>query len=364
MISTERVLALAAAAPVHGKPGPWYCRRMIAQLLLFFALASEAPTWTNQDSGVTTSIRGISAVDGNVCWFGTKAGVARTLDGGKHWIFTKIGADDDGLDFRDLHAISAAECVAMSAGEGRASRIYRTVDGGKTWSRSYQNTEAKGFFNGIAFRNAKQGVLAGDPIAGRLFLLSTEDGGETWKRLAEGKAPEMGEGENSFAASGTHLTVDDHGRIWITSGGKVARVFHSPDWGETWETYGTPMIAGEPSAGIFSITKGSTKLIAVGGDYKKEAEGKDNAMLSDDGGKSWRLITKEDGSAPFPFRSCVGYVDENTLVTVGPSGGEISRDGGNTWQALRGEGGFHTFDIAGGVVWAAGADGQVGRLEF
>jgi photosystem II stability/assembly factor-like uncharacterized protein len=337
---------------------------MITSLLISLSLALEAPIWTIQDSGVTTSIRGISAVDAKVCWFGTQSGVARTIDGGVNWVFTKIG--EETLDFRDLHAISETKCIAMSAGEGVSSRIYRTVNSGKTWKLCFQNEEPKGFFNGIAFRNEKQGVLAGDPVDGCLFLLSTDDGGVTWKRMAEDSAPKMDEGENSFAASGTHLTADDHGRIWVTSGGKVARVFHSPDWGKTWETFETPMIAGEPSTGIFSIAfDGSGKSgIAVGGDYKMEAEGKDNGMLSDDGGKSWRLLKRDDGSAPFPFRSCVGFVDERTLIAVGPSGGDVSHDAGKTWRSLTGEVGFHTFSIAGKVVWAAGADGRVGRLEF
>ena len=333
---------------------------MIAELLISLTFATNAPTWAIQESGVTTSIRGISAVDAEVCWFGTQSGVARTIDGGAHWVFTEIG--DETLDFRDLHAISAVECIAMSAGEGESSRIYRTVDGGKSWKLCFQNKEPKGFFNGIAFRNEKQGVLAGDPVNGRLFLLSTEDGGVTWKRMAEDSAPKMDEGENSFAASGTHLTVDGDGRIWVTSGGKVARVFHSPDWGGTWETIETPMISGEPSTGIFSITFSAEGRngIAVGGDYKKESEGKDNGMRSDDGGKSWRLLKGE----PFPFRSCVGFVDERTLIAVGPSGGDVSHDGGETWRALPGQVGFHTLSIAGKVVWAAGGDGRVGRMEL
>ena len=335
---------------------------MIAEFLILLALNSSEPAWEIQKSDVTSSIRGISAASPDVCWFGTKSGVALTVDAGRTWKFTKVGGDD--LDFRDLEAIDEKECIAMSAGEGEASRIYRTVDGGESWQLVYQNREAKGFFNGIAFHNEKRGILAGDPVGGRLFLLATEDGGKTWKRIAKKTAPLMGEGEHAFAASGTHVSVDVHGRVWVASGGKVARVFFSPDWGKSWEVIETPMIAGEPSTGIFSIVGGAKISIAVGGDYKKESEGKDNAMRSRDGGKSWELIERADGSAPFAFRSCLGFVDSKTVVAVGPSGCDVSRDAGKTWHPLPGEGGFHTLSIAGGVVWAAGADGRVGRLEF
>ncbi|MFT4547759.1 MAG: photosystem II stability/assembly factor-like uncharacterized protein [Verrucomicrobiales bacterium] len=335
---------------------------MLSHFLILLTLVTSDPTWVIQDAGVTTSIRGISAVSPEICWIGTKAGVARTVDAGKTWKFFKIGGDE--LDFRDLEAIDENECIAMSAGEGDASRIYRTADGGESWKLVFQNHEAKGFFNGIAFHNEKQGILAGDPIGGRLYLLATEDRGKTWQRIAEDAAPEMADGEHAFAASGTHVGVDCHGRVWVTSGGKVARVFYSADWGRRWEAFATPMIAGEPSTGIFSIVSGAKLGIAVGGDYKKESEGRDNAMRSSDGGKSWSLIKKADGSAPFAFRSCVGWVDSTTLVAVGPSGTDVSRNSGETWKALPGEVGFHTLSIAGGVVWAAGAEGRVGRLEF
>lgn len=87
-------------------------------------------------------------------------------------------------------------------------------------------------------------------------------------------------------------------------------------------------------------------------------------MRSTDGGRNWRLVTRKNGAAPFAFRSCIGYVDSKTLVTVGPSGTDISRDGGNTWQPLPGDIGFHTFSIAADTVWAAGGDGRVGRLNL
>lgn len=331
-------------------------------LLLSLTIATAEPTWSILDSGVTTSIRGISAVDSQVCWFGTKAGVARTTDGGQSWQFTRIGGDD--LDFRDLQAFDAQRCVAMSAGTGQASRLYLTRNGGKTWNLVHQNVEPQGFFNGLAFRDKKHGLLAGDPVGGRLFLLATKDGGASWQRIAQESAPRMDEDEHAFAASGTHLTVRKDGHLWVTSGGKVARVFHSKNWGETWETIATPMIAGEPSTGIFSIAFRGRNGIAVGGDYTKESEGSKNVMSSKDHGRSWQLVTGPNGGAPFPFRSAIGFLDANTLVAVGPSGTNLSRDGGATWKSLPGEAGFHTLSIAGRTVWAAGAKGRVGRLQL
>ncbi len=321
--------------------------------------------WTSLDSGVDTSIRGLDAVDANVCWFGTKGGIGRTVDGGQSWQFTQI---DEHLDFRDIEAIDAQHCIAMSAGAGTASRLYRTLDGGVTWQLIYQNNIGSGFFNGMAFRDHQHGILAGDPINDRLFLLATKDGGASWHRIAENTAPRMLSGEHAFAASGTHLAANSDGHVWVTSGGSIARVFRSKNWGESWETLSTPMIAGKASTGTFSIALSPAApqaAFAVGGDYQKESEGKDNVTRTGDGGTTWQLVSTADGNSPFPFRSCVRYVNAKTIIAVGPSGSNISRDTGDTWQALGKGLGYHTLSIANGeVIWAAGASGRIGRLRL
>ena len=122
------------------------------------------------------------------------------------------------------------------------------------------------------------------------------------------------------------------------------------------------MIAGQASTGIFSIAFSDEVGLAVGGDYEKESEGGANAMRSSDGGETWHLITREGGGSPFPFRSCIGFISQDLVVAVGPSGSDLSRDGGTTWEELGGKAGFHALSVAGNTVWAAGADGRVGIL--
>ena len=320
--------------------------------------------WEAQESGVKTSIRGLCAVDEKVCWFGTDEGtIGRTINGGKTWErFVIKGAEK--LDFRDVEAVDAKRCVAMSVGEGEASRIYQTLDGGESWKLIHQNKAPMGFYNGMAFWDEKNGVLAGDPVGGRLVILRTVDGGATWESVL--KTPVMMEGEHAFAASGTHVTVVKGGHVWVASGGKVGRIFHSVDFGKTWSTQRTPMISGEPSTGVFSIAFQNDRVgLAVGGDYEKEGEGSRNAMATLDGGKTWSLLKKANESSVFPFRSCVRFDPESQIaITTGPEGSNWSGDGGKTWTPFDG-GGYHTLSIGGNLkaVWAAGSEGRVGKLR-
>lgn len=341
--------------------------KMVTLFFISFAscFAKELQwTWELQKSGVETSIRALGAVDEKVCWFGTAKGtVGRTTDGGKTWkCFVVEGAED--LEFRDVEAFDADRCIAMSVGEGGASRIYRTMDGGETWKLVYQNTAPKGFFDGIAFWDEQNGILAGDPVDGHLVVLRTVDGGASWRALDA--TPEMKDGENAFAASGTHLTVAPGGYVWIGSGGRAARVFYSNDFGGSWSVFDTPMIAGKDSTGIFSLAfRDSFHGIAVGGDYTREEEGERNAFATSDGGKSWTMLKGDDDSSVFSFRSCVRYIlDPERVIAVGPDGCNVSGDGGKTWT-LFGDQGFHTFSVgvSENAIWAAGSEGRIARLK-
>jgi photosystem II stability/assembly factor-like uncharacterized protein len=78
--------------------------------------------------------------------------------------------------------------------------------------------------------------------------------------------------------------------IWFATGGRAARVFHSPDRGQTWQVFDTPIIHGPDSAGIFSITfRDPLHGVIAGGDYKHPDQDGPNLAFTNDGGKTWTL---------------------------------------------------------------------------
>ncbi|MEE8585415.1 MAG: YCF48-related protein, partial [Acidobacteriota bacterium] len=227
-------------------------------------------SWQRFESGVSASFRGISAVSDQVVWVsGSQGTVLLTKDGGKSWKRLEV-PQAEGLDFRDVHAQDGKTAYLLSAGSGELSRIYKTVDGGQSWRMLFKNPHPEGFLNGLAFWDSTHGIAMGDPVKRRLFVLTTNDAGESWERTPADRLPEVKEGEYGFAASGTSLVAAGQQHAWIGTGGAAARVFRTQDRGQSWSVSETPIAAGAPSAGIFSLYFRDTQNgWAIGGDYQQ-----------------------------------------------------------------------------------------------
>src|SRR5580658_2800328 len=189
-----------------------------------------AQNWVAQPSGTTASLRGISAVSPEVVWASGAGGTyLRTEDGGASWHAAVVpGAQE--LDFRGVYAFNSRVAWLMSSGPGVKSRIYKTADGGAHWSLRYTNPDASGFFDALAFWDARRGVVLGDPVDGQFVILTTEDGGQTWRRHT---LPPALPNEGAFAASNSCLVVRAGREVWFGTGGPSgARVFQCRARGE------------------------------------------------------------------------------------------------------------------------------------
>ena len=309
-------------------------------LATVFLLAPRAahPQWAAQASGTDAELRGLSVVSARVAWVsGTRGRFARTTDGGATWRADSI-AGASSLDLRAIHALDARTAWALSAGpaeEGQA-RIFRTTDGGARWTLQWSTEQPGVFLDAIAFWDARHGVAMSDPVDGRFFVLTTDDGGATWTRVPAERLPPALTGEAAFAASGSCLTLHGARSVWIgTGGGATARVFRSTDRGRSWTVAETPVVAGDASAGIFSLDfRDAMHGVAVGGDYRKPRAASDNVAVTRDGGQSW---TKATGPLPAGYMSAVAFVPGApgpTLVAVGLAGTARSVDGGESWAMV------------------------------
>jgi photosystem II stability/assembly factor-like uncharacterized protein len=304
------------------------------------------------------SLRGLSRVDSQAAWVSGSAGtVARSLNSGQSWELLHVPGTAD-LDFRDVHAFNGSSAILMSAGPGDASRLYRTEDSGASWQLIATNHEPLGFWDGIAFWDNHYGLLVGDPVQGCLTVMTTEDGGRSWSTVPNTALPAAVDGEFAFAASGTSVAVQPGGLAWIATGGSVARVYRSSDYGRSWIAVETPVQAGSEGAGVFSIAfRDPQHGIVVGGDYLKPNQREANAAFTQDGGLTWLPVRL--GHEPGGYRSgCSWFARQRTWIAVGPSGADFSTDDGRTWAPMISPG-FHSID----QEWASGWNGRVGRAQ-
>ena len=332
--------------------------RGLALWLFVPCLALAESPWKAVSTGTEASLRGLAAVSERVAWAsGTQGTILRTLDGGVSWVRRPVeGAEE--LDFRDIEAFDRDTALFLTAGQ--PARIYRTEDGGASFTLVHESPHQAAFFDGMDFWDDQRGLVYSDPVDGRFLVLATDDGGKTWKEASG--FPDPVEGEAGFAASGSNVAVVTGGHAWIGTGGAVARVLRSSDGGETWAVAPTPLRQGEPSAGIFSIVFRDPKHgLVVGGDYRDPENPEGNIARSDDGGQTWQTIP---GPPPRGHRAAVGWWPQaSAWLAIGRAGTDFSEDDGRSWKPLS-DVGFYTLSIAeDGTVWVAGSEGRAARLK-
>ncbi len=311
-------------------------------------------------SGLKTSIRGLSVVNNNVVWAsGSNGMVGKSSNAGKNWKWMTVKGFEK-KDFRDIEAFDANTAIIMAIED--PAYILKTTDGGETWKVVYENKTKGMFLDAMEFRDPLNGVVIGDPVDGRFFMARTNDGGNSWKELASEERFVADSGEAFFAASGTNLRYLYNQSLVLASGGKNSRLFYDKT------ILDVPMTKGKESAGTFSVAvfdnfkkSKANKIIIVGGDYSADSLIEKNCFVSINGGKTW----DQPKTPPNGYRSCVEFLNKETIVTCGPNGVDYCYDGGKDFYSISKEG-FNVCRYAriGNTVYLAGENGKIGKLVW
>lgn len=336
----------------------------LAALALAGAAGQSGPTVTPQASGTANRLQAISPVTPRIAWASGVGGTfAVTTDGGETWR-TGVVQGAEALQFRDVEGVNARVAYLLSAGVGTDSRIYKTEDGGATWTLQFQNEDPNGFYDCFAFWTQKRGITMADAVDGRFPIVRTTDG-STWEDIGDNLPPAQ-TGEAAFAASGTCAATQGGQHAWLATGGAAeARILATGDGGETWAAYDLPIVHGTSISGAFSVDfRDQFRGIVGGGDLALPDAFTDNVARSVDGGQTWQLVNHPT----FPGAIYgLTYVRgrEGTVVATGPAGVSWSPDEGETWYEVPGLTGFWAVAFASPQAgWLVGTDGRIVKLSF
>lgn len=197
--------------------------------------------WEAQESGVKTSIRGLCAVDEQVCWFGTGEGVVgRTTDGGATW--KRANKSPEMKEGEHAFAASGTHVTVAKGGHvwvasgGKVARIFYSADYGETWSAQatpmIAGQSSTGIFS-IAFQDDQNGwAVGGDyekEAEGARNAMATLDGGKTWTLLKK-------DNESSVFPFRSCVRFDPESKIVVVTGPEGSN--WSRDGGKTWTSFG------------------------------------------------------------------------------------------------------------------------------
>jgi photosystem II stability/assembly factor-like uncharacterized protein len=362
---------------------------LFTSLTLCYAQSGNAnlnrqPKLTSQNSDTTNGLIAVSPVNSHVVWASGRNGTfTKTIDGGKTW-HSGVVPGAESLQFRDVQGVSDKVAYLLSIGNGADSRIYKTEDGGATWTLQFQNQDPNAFYDCFAFWTPTRGLAQSDSVNGRFPTIQTLDG-LTWEDIGD-RLPPAQAGESSFASSGTCVATQGERRAWIVTGGAAkARVLATTDGGNTWAAYDTSVTQGTPSSGIFSVAfRDAQHGIIGGGELDPTLPNLHRAARSGDGGKTWQLTAEPPAIGTIfglSYARNFGVGEEansgkdggddgratgsRTVVITGPGGSAWTHDEGDTWTVLPGLTGYWAVAFANQQTgWLVGVNGKITRIDF
>ncbi|MCX6257278.1 MAG: T9SS type A sorting domain-containing protein [Bacteroidia bacterium] len=227
----------------------------------------------------------ISIVDADHVWLGTKHYLStgtylgytyavHTNDGGDTWIFDSIPVL--GVPWMSsVYAVDENTAFYVFSDNNVNGSIWKTTDNGATWTqKTGTEFQGGGFADFYKAFNDSEGVAVGDPKGGYFEIYRTTNGGDTWTRIDSSSIPANLTGEMGF--TNAFASVGD--TIWFTS--MLGRCFKSTDQGQHWTA--TTVVSTTSNCAFEVAFSNAQKGVF----YYNEPAGK-NFFLTSDGGATW-----------------------------------------------------------------------------
>ena len=314
-----------------------------------------------------TSLHMLNELDG---WAITENAILRTTDGGSTWYnvspqgVTNFGYNT-GKTF--LNASQAWVLVAAVNDPMSSGRLYRTSDGGLTWT-SYPVPFGGG---DLDFIDENHGWMMASLGAGAgsmgVAIYRTEDGGATWTQSYTND-PNLADAGDSLPLSGikNNLTALDANIAWV--GGVIYSpeafyLYKTVDGGQTWTQQNLPAAPGMQNTEV-AIDVGPTFLSPRDGILAVRFTGESlrtGFYATHDGGVNWEFVSFLPGAGAVDFVSRTEgfFWTGQQLFTTS--------DGAQTWTALNSNESFGDsftgmdfVNTRTGWIWTYDSNGQYG----
>jgi len=354
-------------------------KKTVLFLSLIASITTASAQWTEQATGFTSLSRGLSEVhivDANTVWAlaydGSGGGAnvqefTMTTNGGSNWTPGFVDMGDELLEINNLCPVSAttAYVSALIPDDGNGV-VFRTTDGGASWEyldlAGGFTTSGESFLNGVYFWNANVGVAYGDPANGEFEIYRTTDGGDTWTIVPAANIANPLSGEYGYNS----VPVGVGSSLWFpTNKGRLVR---TTDMGLTWTAYQAPLTdfgsASQSGNITFSTESNGYLLKTVGSTY--------TYATTSNGGQTWTTPVAFTGT-----RRIVKYIPGTTTIVAtsqqAPVGTSVSIDNGTSWTDVESDdqrgasdflnattgwcAGFNASEIEGGIFKLTGTLG-------
>ncbi|MBK9319145.1 MAG: hypothetical protein IPM91_10200 [Bacteroidetes bacterium] len=317
---------------------------LFAFILIGLTNVNAQGVWVSQATNftpVSSGVRYISTVDTNIVWICSYDGsggaanrqdFSRTIDGGTTWAAGTITGAPATHDWAMIYGLNAdtAWSVLYSTSAAVAGGIYKTTDGGATWTQQgagvIYNNLSQSFPNVVHFWDANNGFAMGDPEGGFYELYTTTDGGSNWTRVPTGNIPAPTAGEYGIVG---HYEVQGD-TIWFDT--NKGRVYRSVDRGLNWTVASTGITVPTNSAidiCFYSSTNGIARLY-------NGTTGGNTMRVTTDGGLTWTVATPTGNFFGSDVQAVPGTVSKliSTGAATGFIGSSYSDDGGLNWTDI------------------------------
>ena len=295
--------------------------------------------------GRVTAITGVPSQPDTFYMGTVGGGVWKTTDAGHHWVNTTDGQIPVGSmgavavadsDPNVIYAGTGSSKIRSNVSIGRG--IYKSTDGGKTWKFAGLRDVGQIATVRINPADPEEVFVAalGDPFkpTNARGVYRTRDGGKSWTQVLF-VTDQLGAADLEFQPGHARVLYATlwHGmrHPWsIVSGSKDGGIYKSTDGGDSWTKLAGGLPTGEFGRANVGVTAADPKRVYA------LIEAKPGAGLyrSDDAGEHWTLVNSEERILTRPFYYNTLGVDPNKpdVLFVGDEGWFKSEDGGKSFK--------------------------------